>query len=619
MSNATRIGNIAEMYMLDFLKKCPNVITSWKCNYNSKYDLFYKLKDGHMRGLQVKHMGYKKRRTKNPSFRINHLDKYRNGDIIVCLSCDYNVGLIFIMTEYYSRQSASITLNCTKGIFSRMTTSLDEMKRNLLKLLELSPIITDLSSIMTPDQLKEKESTERFLEFCKKHGYNPSFVVDNSSVTDLIINGCKIQMKFASNPENRQRTYSYKITLGHGKNNNPYKYGDNDYYVVELGTHKNKFLIIPERELLERGYLTTDTIKGRKNLNVFPYDHVETRSKITVPMHRHRVKGNWTCNKNLWYNSDKKPFFEIEKRHPYNKIGDGPEGAEIRIIAEYLNKVWSNKLIVALGWDEKSKFHKTGVKGIDLVKVPCRVVGVFSRGKVIVIECVNSSNQTIYMVSQLGMEGRWIHTKDKHSNFRIYFGGLNPEKTKYIITDKWYYDDSRHFGHFNVYSDLSEIKKRHGPCFLTTALVNIGCIKTGDLRPYQELVTLENFKSKIRYGRIRTKQICDFLMEQKYFSGIGNYLRAEIMYRAKINPIKPLGSFSDEDITLLFNTILQQMLIAYGARGLTIKSYWDPEGNAGKCPLQVYNQTTDPLGNEVEKFKDKSKRMVHWVPVIQVN
>ena len=295
-----------------------------------------------------------------------------------------------------------------------------------------------------------------------------------------------------------------------------------------------------------------------------------------------------------------------------------PEGAEIRVISEYLNKVWTNKLIIGMGWDEKSKFHKTGVKGLELVKVPCKVMGVYPRGKLIIIECINNEGNIIYMISQLGMEGRWIHTKEKHCNFRIYFGGLNEDRTKYEITEKWFYDDSRHFGHFNVYDNMTEVFKKHGPCLLTTALVVSGLLERSELRPYQELANLEAFKDKLTNTRIKNKQICDFLMDQRYFSGIGNYLRAEILYRAKINPHKSLGTFDMGTIEKLYNSIIEQMLVAYGARGLTIKSYWDPEGNKGQCPLQVYKKTHDPLGYPVEKFKDKQKRMVHWVPAVQV-
>ena len=129
---------------------------------------------------------------------------------------------------------------------------------------------------------------------------------------------------------------------------------------------------------------------------------------------------------------------------------------------------------------------------------------------------------------------------------------------------------------------------------LTAALVSNNSIKLSDLRPYQQVSDIQYFTTKISNKRIKTKHICDFLLEQKHVSGIGNYLRCEILYRAKFNPLKSLESFTTDQIKILYDCIMERMLIAYGAKGLTIKSYWDPEGNAGKCPLQVYNQTVDP-------------------------
>jgi len=297
-----------------------------------------------------------------------------------------------------------------------------------------------------------------------------------------------------------------------------------------------------------------------------------------------------------------------------------PEGPEIRIISEYLNKMWSNKLIVSMGWDAHSKFNKTGIKGLELVKVPCRVVGVFPRGKCIIIESINSMNQTIYMVSQLGMEGKWIHNKDSYSNFKIHFGDVNKDRTAYEILDTWYYSDSRHFGNFNVYSDLKEICKNHGPCYLTTALVCKGLIKQENLRPYQELVTFENFVAKINKiakNSRSNKELCDFLMEQKHFSGVGNYVRAEIMYRSKLHPRKSVSDLTLDQQKILYDTILEQMLLSLEFDGLTIRTFSSPEGHIGKCPLQVYQQTVDPIGNQVERFQDKSNRTVHWVPAVQ--
>ena len=208
------------------------------------------------------------------------------------------------MTDEYNKAGATVTIGHTKGIFSKLTTSLDDMKNKLKTLLSISSIIYDVTNFMTPDQKKEKESIERFIVFCKIHGYNYSLVLDNSSKTDIIVNGCKIQMKFSSNPQNTRRTYSYKI-----KARSPYKYGDNDYYVIELGTHKGKFLIIPEIELFDRGYLSYNNVVGKSNINVYPYDYIETRFKITPNGHKHRVKGNWTCNYNLWYDNERRPTF----------------------------------------------------------------------------------------------------------------------------------------------------------------------------------------------------------------------------------------------------------------------------------------------------------------------
>jgi len=64
---------------------------------------------------------------------------------------------------------------------------------------------------------------------------------------------------------------------------------------------------------------------------------------------------------------------------------------------------------------------------------------------------------------------------------------------------------------------------------------------------------------------------------------------------------------------------MEQMLLAFGANGLTIRSYWDPNGGKGICPLQVYNQEYDPHDNPVKTFRDKQKRNVHWVPAVQTN
>lgn len=304
----------------------------------------------------------------------------------------------------------------------------------------------------------------------------------------------------------------------------------------------------------------------------------------------------------MWF-LNRKSFFTVNLRHPYNKIGDGPEGPECRIICQYLNKNWKGKTIIKIHWDEKSKFNKHKIKGLDLLIYPCKINGVYSRGKLIIIDCTNKNNKNIFMISQLGMTGKWIHSKDKYSRLTVDLCALDKKD------DQWYFSDARCFGNFNIYNDMTPVFKKHGPCLLLASLVSNNNIKQNQLKTYQKLATLKIFQDKIRNKRIKNKQICIFLLEQKHCSSIGNIYRSEALYRAKINPKKLLSELSDEDIINLYNCIIKQLYISYNSMN---------HGNYQTSNVfQVYNKKTDPLGNVVETFKDKTKRTVHWVSTVQ--
>ena len=158
----------------------------------------------------------------------------------------------------------------------------------------------------------EYESIQRFALFCQKYNLNIKFNDNNSSGTDLFINGCKIQMKYSLKPPNNGgSTYGYRISLVHGKKKVPYKKGENDYYVIELGSYHGEFLWLCEELLIEKGWIATDTQKGKTSLSVFPYDYVEKRLS-TMPntnrkelSDRKLVHGNWTSNKEYWFSTEK--------------------------------------------------------------------------------------------------------------------------------------------------------------------------------------------------------------------------------------------------------------------------------------------------------------------------
>lgn len=310
-----------------------------------------------------------------------------------------------------------------------------------------------------------------------------------------------------------------------------------------------------------------------------------------------------------------------------------PEGCEIRIISEYLNKHISGKTLLNIEWNEKSRYFKPNRQGIvgipsydELLRyLPRKVIRIWPRGKVIVFELEGN----IFITSQLAMEGKWSNTPLNHSGVVFNFGFVFPSTTIggnniNVIQDRWYYDDSRHMGQFSIYMNqhsLNTLKfKDHGPDLLLTALVQTNNIDVSTLHPLQITMSIEEWRKCISNKRIAKKRISDYLKDQERFSGLGNYLRSNILYEAKIRPDRPLCQLSTYEIDLLYYTSLHILLDAYQHRGLSLKSWQDPEGIGGTYPSKVYGRTHDDNGYPVIKSKftkSKSEQSIHWVPQVQ--
>ena len=108
-------------------------------------------------------------------------------------------------------------------------------------------------------------------------------------------------------------------------------------------------------------------------------------------------------------------------------------------------------------------------------------------------------------------------------------------------------------------------------------------------------------------------------MDQKAVAGIGNYIKAEALYMAKINPKSRVGNLSDDELNELGRASMWVIKASYKARGATIRNYKWPNGDVGdyKFEFQVYSQPTDPSGNKVIREQTADKRTTHWVPEIQ--
>lgn len=265
--------------------------------------------------------------------------------------------------------------------------------------------------------------------------------------------------------------------------------------------------------------------------------------------------------------------------------------------------------------------HRGEIPGYPYISalLPAKIESIQCKGKLIYFTFRSldknkevQNNIEFFLTSHLAMSGRWCWKNEGHSDVGMKLRSSSQNsQTEYTL----YYDDARHFGTLHFYNTRKELDSKLselGPDVLATAIMYSGGPTILDpLTPSVWFNKLEN-------SRIKNKQICVFLLEQKHTSGCGNYIRVELLYRARIRPDRLLCQLSYNDKCVLYRVMLETVLEAYKYGGLTLETYWSPEGQIGKFPRQVYKKKADPFGNEVITTTFKDGRTMHWCPAIQI-
>jgi formamidopyrimidine-DNA glycosylase len=239
--------------------------------------------------------------------------------------------------------------------------------------------------------------------------------------------------------------------------------------------------------------------------------------------------------------------------------------------------------------------HKDFMEGIKYGQ--CRVDNIQVKGKFMYWIFSNGW----YMFCTFGMTGQWSPTRGKHPCFIFQHAPSLNRVRKY---QELVFNDPRHFG---------TIKFTNNPAELNSKLSELG---------WDPLArTFESYKGfitdQLKYSR---KCIGEILMNQRVFAGVGNYIRAEALYEAKISPWRAANLLGPEEITHLCKAIVHVMQESYDHQGATILTYKDAYGAEGKYSscFKVYGQKQDPLGHQIKKENTPDGRSIHWCPTIQI-
>ena len=188
-----------------------------------------------------------------------------------------------------------------------------------------------------------------------------------------------------------------------------------------------------------------------------------------------------------------------------------PERAEVQVFCDALQKNFGEASILNIEYIG-GRFLKENKQPI---KLPINNIEFNARGKLLFVK---SSDSDINLCFTLGMTGSFSPKRGKHSaiKFETSKGGF-------------FFDDIRHFGTFRILNSF-ELENK------------LNKLKWDPLK--------EDY-SKIIIGSIKKfskKDICSILLNQDIFSGVGNYLRAEILYDSKISPFRKVENLTDTDI-----------------------------------------------------------------------
>jgi formamidopyrimidine-DNA glycosylase len=204
-----------------------------------------------------------------------------------------------------------------------------------------------------------------------------------------------------------------------------------------------------------------------------------------------------------------------------------------------------------------------------------------------------------YLLNTFGMTGQWSPAKGKHSCFGIRHG-----KSQILDNQHIYFNDPRHFG---------TIKFTNNKKYLYDKLNELGWDPLADGISDSNINWIKNKLSNSK------KNIGVLLMDQGLFCGVGNYIRAESLYRSKISPWCLACNLTNEEIVNLCQSVVYVMQESYDHQGATILTYKDAYGAEGKYSgcFKVYGKKEDPLGRKVIKEKTPDGRTIHWCPEIQ--
>ena len=271
-----------------------------------------------------------------------------------------------------------------------------------------------------------------------------------------------------------------------------------------------------------------------------------------------------------------------------------PELPEVEVVKQSLDrKIKFQKIIKVLVTNRNLRFKVP--KNLEFY-LKSKIINKISRKSKYLIFYLNNN---VFFLIHLGMSGT-IHlvSKKNHINSNASFYGPRslPSKHNHIIffltKYKFIYNDPRRFGFIRIFknkNDLNFFFRNIGPEPLNNKF-KIGYIRN--------------------YLRKKKKCIKNFLLDQKFVSGIGNIYANEILFYSKINPTKQAKKLNKDDIKKIKYYSKFVLNVAIKKGGSSIRDFKNIKGISGNYQKEFKVYQRENLNCRARSCNGKIKKKI---------
>ena len=283
-----------------------------------------------------------------------------------------------------------------------------------------------------------------------------------------------------------------------------------------------------------------------------------------------------------------------------------PEAPEVEVMNQEIDSDFKGKQLlnynILKGKAKKKRpklflsFEKDLNNGIAILKDVTR------RGKLLSLEFefdIKGQKKTWWVCNYFGLHGSYRIDDDKivpnydKGNKNVHIS-LEFKKSDSESSYLNYYDTSGFGSSFTFYNNLDEYLK-----YLYKNAIDV----------FDEEFDIKTFKKNFEIVKLKPLSkfnIASILINQGYLcSGIGNYLKCEILYEAKISPNRSINDITDEELEVLYKAIKK-----------VCELHLSKEGRSEEH-LKVYGKKVDADGNEIKYEETQDGKKTYWVPEIQ--